>query len=707
MAQKDEFFVCDAHMHCWDQLEKVTTFNNHILGDCGTYLPADYREDLVLPEDFKLRSCVHVEAFPDDQVKETQWIDSLVSADFPLTAIVANANISLQKENEKSWSTQVEGMEALIDVLNRHKAASGLVKGIRWVLNHEPNWPQVHRCDYFQDPQFRAGFAKLEEHGLSFDLQCNPHQLEQAAAFLKDFPNVPVVLNHIGSLKLEGDAEEQGRSLEVWRAGMRAMAALPHAMCKLSMLAYTVKEWWASEEGKALAKQVVMETIGFFGPERCMFASNFPAEDQPCRKVLYGLFKEMISDMPADQQRGLLCHNAERFYRISSFSPPPRQMEHPPARIAVIGAAWWAQGWHMPQLDRNPDSKLAAIMQRSEQPQAAAFLNLKLKTKTELKEIYKGVPIFSSCDEMLKDEAAMANIDGVIICTAHSCHADMGMKFLAAGKHVLMEKPMTVDVPEARTIAAAADKALTDQGIAFMVNSTANYRAKSFDARRLIEEGELGEVSHVLAVMYSPLMFLFDDPANDGWVKATGSQLQPDGSGNGFGYGQLSHLLAWVLAVAQVEVDEVTAITHRSERSGADLMDAALIRCKGNKSISLSGGCGWPGNEHGEEATGKHFDIKIFGTKGVLMYGGDDKKFSSGRLELRKHDGSESYISEGFLMENTEAEGMGPESLLEFIKACRGLPYKNGADQHNGLETVRVLDAMYRSAASGKTEKAK
>ena len=44
----------------------------------------------------------------------------------------------------------------------------------------------------------------------------------------------------------------------------------------------------------------------------------------------------------------------------------------------------------------------------------------------------------------------------------------------------------------------------------------------------------------------------------------------------------------------------------------------------------------------------------VFGSKGVLMYGGDDKNPSSGRLELRRHDGSESHISEGFLMENTE-----------------------------------------------------
>ena len=185
-------------------------------------------------------------------------------------------------------------------------------------------------------------------------------------------------------------------------------------------------------------------------------------------------------------------------------------------------------------------------MQRSEQPTAAAFLKLTLETKTELAARYADVPIYSSCEEMLADPEMMAKLDGVIICTAHACHADMGAKFLAAGKHVLMEKPMTVDVPEARTL-AAADKALAEQNLAFMVNNTANYRAKCFAARKLVEDGALGEIHHVMCFMYSPLMFLFDDPANTGWVQATGTMLQADGSGNGFGYGQLSHLLGWVL----------------------------------------------------------------------------------------------------------------------------------------------------------------
>ena len=113
---------------------------------------------------------------------------------------------------------------------------------------------------------------------------------------------------------------------------------------------------------------------------------------------------------------------------------------------------------------------------------------------------------------------------------------------------------MTVDVAEARTLAATAKKAAeaNKQVLVcrfsyanhvsfkimvklfmkvFMVNNTANFREKCFDARRLVEAGELGKISHVLCVMYSPLMFLFDDPANTGWVKPSGSMTQPDGSG--------------------------------------------------------------------------------------------------------------------------------------------------------------------------------
>jgi len=194
------------------------------------------------------------------------------------------------------------------------------------VLNHEPNWPQTYRGDYWQDPQFREGYKKLEEYGLSYDLQCNPHQLKDAAAFMKDFPGIPVALNHVGCLKLEGELALDNNWLtseagKVWHEGMTALAELPYVYCKLSMLQYTLGEWWKSDQGKEIAKQVVRQTIQIFGAERCMFASNFPAESEPGRAALYGNFKWMVQDMSCEEQDGLFFRNAERFYKIENDAP--------------------------------------------------------------------------------------------------------------------------------------------------------------------------------------------------------------------------------------------------------------------------------------------------------------------------------------------------------------------------------------------------
>ena len=388
----------------------------------------------------------------------------------------------------------------------------------------------------------------------------------------------------------------------------------------------------------------------------------------------------------------------------SEGAPAKKAKPEPgPARIAVIGAAWWSQGWHLPQLERNPDAEIAAIVQRSEQPTAAAFLNLTLETKTQLRARYPGVPMFDSCEAMLADAATMARTDGVIVCTAHACHASMGAQFLAAGKHVLMEKPMTVDVAEARALAAQATAAARRRAsaAAFMVNNTANFREQCFEARRRVAAGEPASSTTRCASCTrccSSCSTTRRTRAGRRRARCASRTARATASASG------RHARV-VLHVGALEPEAVTAVTHRSARSGADLTDAALVRCARGCSICLSAGCAWPGNEHGDEATGKHFDIKLFGAKGVLSYAGDDKDPASGRLELRYHDGRPSYVAPGgFRMENTEPQGVGPESLLEFVKACRGLPYRNGADQHVGLQAVRVLDAMYRSAASGKTE---
>lgn len=262
---------------------------------------------------------------------------------------------------------------------------------------------------------------------------------------------------------------------------------------------------------------------------------------------------------------------------------------------------------------------------------------------------------------------------------------------------------MTTDVAEGRKLAKLAAAAEAEHGIKFLVNNTANWRAQAVQAASLVESGGIGRVEHVVCVMHAPLLWLFDDPANVGWCKPTGTM-----AGNGFGYGQLSHLLAWVFKVSGLAPTEAYCAMTLSEASGADLTDAAVIRCSNGATIALSGAASIPGNAHDGEANEcKHISVRMFGSAGMLTYEGADQVEASGSLELSTRDGTRRRVAEGFLFENYEAEGDGPESLHAFIDACRGGQPFIGVGAAVGLQVVQALDAMYMSAKSGKSEKVK
>merc|ERR1711953_626731 len=118
---------------------------------------------------------------------------------------------------------------------------------------------------------------------------------------------------------------------------------------------------------------------------------------------------------------------------------------------------------------------------------------------------------------------------------------------------------MAVDLQDSRRLVEVANK---NENSIFMVNHSANFRGNCLKAKEIIESGELGDICHVLAVMYSPLLWFFDDPENESWTKPVGSML-----GNGFGWGQICHLLAWVHYVTDLKSKEVNCVMHFSKKS--------------------------------------------------------------------------------------------------------------------------------------------
>ena len=123
-----------------------------------------------------------------------------------------------------------------------------------------------------------------------------------------------------------------------------------------------------------------------------------------------------------------------------------------------------------------------------------------------------------------------------------------------------------------------------------MVNNSANFREQTRRAHNLVAAGEVGRVQHVSCSLLSNLKWLFEDPANVGWVKPSGTM-----AGNGFGWGQSSHVFAWVYFVTGLAPVSVFCHMSYSDKSGADIYNSATIRCACGATIAVTGAAGVSG----------------------------------------------------------------------------------------------------------------
>ena len=297
-------------------------------GPLCTYLSRDY---LASAAPLPLRSAVHVEtvvgqdgSFPIDSVAESRFVAAQAKE-----LAAAGVRVGIVPFVALAAPDAAAALDA-------HAAALGSAfKGVRMILNHDAQdasltWPQVPHGDFLAPPgtpaadAFAAGFALLAPRGLSFDLHANPAQLAGAAAFLARAPPTRVVLDHLGCPKLgTGDAARDAATLAAWKAGMRALAALPLVSVKLSGLEYVRAGWTAA--GSAAAAEVrdcVLWVLREFGAARVMAASNFPVDlhMSPTRAQmpeLYAALHALLApELDEEQLQAVFAGNAERFYRV-------------------------------------------------------------------------------------------------------------------------------------------------------------------------------------------------------------------------------------------------------------------------------------------------------------------------------------------------------------------------------------------------------
>ncbi len=105
---------------------------------------------------------------------------------------------------------------------------------------------------------------------------------------------------------------------------------------------------------------------------------------------------------------------------------------------------------------------------------------------------------WNDCDTDWRHLVTRDDVDLVDICTPGDSHAEIAIAALAAGKHVLCEKPLANTVAEAEEMTRAAEEAAT-RGVRAMVGFTYRRVPAIALARQMVAEGRLGDVRHVRA----------------------------------------------------------------------------------------------------------------------------------------------------------------------------------------------------------------
>jgi len=256
------------------------------------YLPPDYRRDT---QGLNLAGTVFVETEWDrrDPVGETRWVAEVVRPSGLPSVMVCHAALH-------------QGNAA--DVLEQ-QASFSFVRGVRHkpAAAHSPDQVQQGLPGSMGDPNWRRGYSLLARHNLSFDLQTPWWHLPEATALNKDFPHIPIILNHTG-LPRDRSAEE----LTAWRAAIREFASAPNVAVKISGLGEPGRAWSLERN-----RQVILDTIAIFGEDRCMFASNFPVDSLAgSLATIYSGFAEATEKLGKDVQTKLFAGNARRLYRL-------------------------------------------------------------------------------------------------------------------------------------------------------------------------------------------------------------------------------------------------------------------------------------------------------------------------------------------------------------------------------------------------------
>jgi L-fuconolactonase len=174
--------------------------------------------------------------------------------------------------------------------------------GVRHITQGEPDDDFIVRDDVVR------GLKVLEKHRVPFDLLFYVKHLKHAATLAKKLPGLPMVIDHLAKPRI------RERITEGWIDPLKAAAKFPNVYCKLSGMV-TEADWKAWKP--ADLKPYVDAALEAFGPDRCMYGSDWPVclLAAPYAAV-HGALNELLSALSASDRAKIFGGTAEKFYGL-------------------------------------------------------------------------------------------------------------------------------------------------------------------------------------------------------------------------------------------------------------------------------------------------------------------------------------------------------------------------------------------------------
>lgn len=343
-------------------------------------------------------------------------------------------------------------------------------------------------------------------------------------------------------------------------------------------------------------------------------------------------------------------------------------------KVGVIGVGNISE-CHIGAYRQNPDVELVAFCDINEQRLA------------HMAEKYGIEKTFTD----VRDLVALPEIDAVSVCTWNSAHAPCAIAALEAGKHVLCEKPMATSAAEARAMQAAAEKA----GKLLMIGFVRRFGNDCAVLQDFIDHGDIGDM------YYAKATYLRRNGNPGGWfgdkARSAGGPLIDLGVhvidltcyllGNPRPVSVYGATFQKLFDRPHIKSPKAYTSVSKGSKDICDVEDLATAMIRFDNGAVLQVEASFSLNIDKDQGT-----IELFGTK------------AGARLdpELTLFTETNGYLTDVRLADSTALNftGLFEKEIDHYVACVRdGLPCR--APAADGVEIMRILDAVYESAHTG------